>query len=42
MDASLLAAHEELSRQQQDILEACASTPFAACMRQVVLHASTH
>ncbi|BDA47728.1 probable pyridoxal phosphate phosphatase PHOSPHO2 [Coccomyxa sp. Obi] len=36
MDASLLAAHKELGRQQQDILEACVSAPFAACMRQAV------
>ncbi|CAL8471813.1 g11355 [Coccomyxa elongata] len=36
MDASLVTAHKELGRQQQDILEACASTPFAACMRQAV------
>lgn len=36
MDASLVTAHKELGRQQQDIREACASTPFAACMRRVI------
>lgn len=35
MDASLLAAHEELKIGRQDIQKACASIPFAACMRQV-------
>ncbi|KAK9905585.1 hypothetical protein WJX75_002525 [Coccomyxa subellipsoidea] len=37
MDASLLAAHEKLGKHRQDIAEACASTPFAACMRQAVV-----
>ncbi len=35
MDTSLLAAHEELGKGRQEILEACASVPFAACMQQV-------
>ncbi|EIE23797.1 hypothetical protein COCSUDRAFT_41939 [Coccomyxa subellipsoidea C-169] len=36
MDISLLAAHEELGKGRQEILEACASVPFAACMQQAV------
>ena len=35
MDGALLAAHTELGRSKQDVLEACRSTPLAACMRQV-------